>query len=199
MYIQGCVKGIASGEGFDWDAARGLVESEIGLISNWWRNRGRISPADVADILNIANLHRHLNDYEAFGHESPFISLAAGSVVRDAAAGVNHIQGAVETAQWFATDGWSRPGALFYCWVPVGMNPAVEVRAVAESVRELHVYREYLPFQPEGEITAKVNVPANQIERVEWWDPTAATPLQHDWPNPRFVPPTPLTTLRDFF
>ncbi len=199
MYIQWCVKGIASRPGFDWTRARHMLSSEQGIVSNWWRHQGIISPPEVARILNLANLYRHLNDYDAYGPISPFISLAAGSVVRDSYLEINTVHSAIDTGLWFATAFGTRPGALFYCWVPVGLNPAVEVQSVAESVRDLHVYRAYLPFQPEGEVTAKISIPANQIQRVEWWGAhTDAAPV-HSYINPLFVEPTPLTNLRALF
>ncbi|MDO8410662.1 MAG: hypothetical protein Q7S93_11455 [Phenylobacterium sp.] len=199
MYIQWCVKGIASGPGFDWAHAQLMLSAEEGIISNWWHHHGTIAPTGVASVLNLANLYRHLNDYGAYGPVSPFISLAAGSVERDAYLHTNTIHSAIDTALWFATGFGTRPGALFYCWVPVGLNPAVEVSSVGESVRDLHVYRDYLPFQPEGEVTAKINIPANQIQRVEWWGSFTDTAPADIYVNPLFVEPTPLTTLRDLF
>jgi hypothetical protein len=199
MYIQWCVKGIASRPGFDWAAAQSTVSAQHGIISNWWHHHGQITPADVAGELNLANLYRHLNDYAAYGPVSPFISLAAGSVERDAYLQTNTVHSAIDTGLWFATAYGTRPGALFYCWTPVGLNPAVEVASVSESVRDLDVYRDYLPFQPEGEITAKVSLPSNQIQRVEWWDSFAAAGPVHTFVNPSFVEPTPLTTLRELF
>ena len=199
MYIQWCVKGIASGPGFGWNEAQHLLASEAGILSNWWRARHQITPTEVAEVLNLANLYRHLNDYDTYGPETPFISLAAGSVGRDAYLGVNTVHSAIDTGLWFATDFGTRPGALFYCWVPVGLNPAVEVSSVAETVRDLHVYRDYLPYQLEGEVTAKVHIPSNQIEKVEWWNDFNDVDPVDTFLNPLFVEPGPLTTLRDLF
>lgn len=199
MYIQWCVKGITSGPGFGWAEAQHLLTSEKGILSNWWRDLGEITPTQIAGVLNLANLYRHLNDYDNYRPETPFISLAAGAVERDAYLGINTTHSAIDTGLWFATDFGTKPGALFHCWVPVGLNPAVEVSSVAESVRDLHVYRDYLRYQLEGEVTAKVHVPSNQIERVEWWNAyTDADPV-HTFVNPSFVEPTPLTTLRELF
>jgi hypothetical protein len=76
----------------------------------------------------------------------------------------------------------------------------VEIAGVAEAVRELNVYHRWSPYQLEGEITAKVQIPANQVSRVEWWDGS----LHKDRPtdtliNPSYVDPTPVTNLRDLF
>jgi len=189
MYIQWCVKGITSGPGFGWPEAQHLITSETGILSNWWRAVHGITPTEVAGVLNLANLYRHLNDYDNYGPETPFISLAAGAVERNASLGINTPHSAIDTGLWFATDFGTRPGALFHCWVPVGLNPAVEVRSVAEAVRELHVYRDYLPYQLEGEVTAKVHIPANQIEKVEWWnDFTDADPVDNPISSPPLEP-----------
>lgn len=199
MYIQWCVKGIASGPGFGWPEAQHLITSETGILSNWWRARHGITPTEIAGVLNLANLYRHLNDYDVYGPETPFISLAAGAVERDAALGINTTHSAIDRGLWFATDFGKTSGALFYCWVPVGLNQAIEVSSVAEAVRDLHVYRDYLPYQLEGEVTAKVHIPSNQIAKVEWWNDFHDLDPAHTFVNPLFVEPTPLTTLRDLF
>lgn len=59
---------------------------------------------------------------------------------------------------------------LFYCWVVVGLTPAVEVKHLAEEVRELNTYRRFSAFQTEGEIVAKIEVPARQIHRFERYE-----------------------------
>jgi hypothetical protein len=80
------------------------------------------------------------------------------------------------------------------------MNPAPEISSVAEAVRDLNVYRRWSPYQLEGEITAKIQIPANQISHVEWWDGAQ----RRDQPvrtfvNPAFVDPAPVINLRDLF
>jgi hypothetical protein len=205
MYVQMCVKGIAGGAAssrhtLTWSEARHMVESNGGILSNWWRAKGQITPPEVADILNETNLNRHLHDYAAFRDNTPFISLAGGAVERDRVAQTNFVYSAIDTALLFATDGWLRPGALFFCWVPTALNKAVELSAIAEPVRDLLTYRRWSPFQLEGELAAKVHVPANQIERVEWWDGAQ----RKDMPlkvfnNPNYVCPAAVTNLRDLF
>jgi hypothetical protein len=206
MYVQWGIKGIAgtttenSTNALTKDEAFGLVRSGEGIVSNWWRNKGTILANEVPTVLTERNLDRHLHDYANFGQQSPFISVASGCVERDSLLRRNTVHSAVDTALLFATDAWARPGALFYCWIPVGLNPAVEVSAVAEAVRDLNVYHRWSPFQLEGEITAKVQIPANQIRRVEWWDGAERTDEAVDtFINPRFVDPAPITNLRDLF
>jgi hypothetical protein len=205
MYIQWCVKGIAgrsqsNSNGIAKQDAFNLVSKGRGITSNWWRGKQAISPHEIQAVLNSRNLDRHLHDYTNYGSSSPFISLAAGCVERDALIQRNVAYSAIDTALLFATDSWAHPGALFYCWIQVGLNPAVEVSTVAEAVRDLNVYHRWSPYQPEGEITAKVHIPANQISRVEWWDPSKDKKRAVDtYPNLNFVDPTPITNLRDLF
>jgi len=204
MYIQWCVKGIAgyaSGLGGITDVeAQDLIRSERGITCSWWRKVREITPAMVAAELNDQNLDRHLHDYEAYGDDTPFISLACGSVERDALARQNFVYSAIDTALMFATHDWSRPGALFYCWVPTSYVRAVPISTVAEPVRDLNIYQRWSPFQLEGEITAKVNIPANQIQKVEWWDGAVSqTVPQKSWLNSNFVDPKPLSNIRDLF
>lgn len=205
MYIQMCVKGIAGGtrksrHTLTWDEACDLLASGRGIMSNWWRTEGEITPSGVADILNETNLNRHLHDYDVFRGKTPFISLACGAVERDRIARTNFLYSAIDTALLFATDGWVRPGALFYCWVPTALNKAVELRAIAEPVRDLLTYRTWSLYQLEGELAAKVHIPSNQIERVEWWDGSQdKTRAIHEFRNSNYVEPAAVTNLRDLF
>lgn len=84
MYIQKCVKGIAgdtSGKnGLTQSEAQEVISQDHGIMSNWWRRERSITPQMVADVLTSHNLDRHLHDYQNFGDETPFISLASGAV-----------------------------------------------------------------------------------------------------------------------
>ncbi|WP_376094424.1 hypothetical protein ACE7GA_01095 [Roseomonas sp. CCTCC AB2023176] len=198
MYVQYFVKGIG-GADFKMDDAFATVLHGLGIISNWWRATKTITPADVQTQLTDTGLDRHIHDYQAFGPQTPFISLACGCVERDVVLAHNRVHSAVDTALEFATDAGIRPGALYYGWVVVGQSPAVGIASISEAVRELNVYRRWSPFQPEGEVTAKVHVPANQISRVEWWDPRDLHAPQDVHSNTRFVDPGPLFNVRDLF
>jgi hypothetical protein len=203
MHIQHCVKGIkgesspGAGDGLTQADAIEMIESGRGIFSNWWRNKGRITPQEIHLVLTENNLDRHLHDYDAFGSQTPFISLAAGAVLRDPAAMTNLIYDAVDTALFFATDDWTRPGALFFCWTVVGFHPAVPFEFISEPVRDLLIYRSWSLFHDEGEITAKVHIPAQQILRVEWWD-GANSQLIPDftWDNPEYRAPNALLNER---
>ena len=201
MYIQKFVKGIAGGaSGIGWKEAKAMLLSGGGIYSNWWRGKSTITTAEVQQILTMQNLDRHLHDYDNFGHETPFISLASGCVSRNVLLKRNEIYSAVDTAIDFATDAFRHEGFLFYGWIVVGLNPAVEISTVAESVRDLNVYHGWSPFQLEGEITAKVHIPANQIERVELWGPASASGGCLDrFDNKDYIPPDPIANLRELF
>lgn len=207
MYIQWFVKGICSvdaggSSSFDWNAAKDLIRGGSGIISNWWRNspKGMVRPHEVENVLTELNLYRHLHDYQNFGPDTPFISVAAGCVERDALLARNSVYSAIDTALEFATDFGRHAGALYFGWIPVSLNPAVPIQAVGEAVRDLNVYHSWSPFQLEGEITAKKHIPANQIERVEWWDKQRGRSRRvHTLANPRFVPPTPILNVRGVF
>jgi hypothetical protein len=176
MFVQWCIKGISgrldkenNAVGIDKAEAEAMIKGGEGIVCNLGRKMP-ISPADRRKILNYANLDRHIHDYENFKNDTPFISLTAGCVERDTALKLNRIHEAEDVALRFATNYWERPGYIFYCWVVVGLKPAVSVEAVAEEMRELNTYLSYSDYQLEGEITAKFIVPANQILRCELWD-----------------------------
>lgn len=116
MYIQRCVKGIVGEvpgkDGITKADAHVMAVQGGGIISNWWRKTGLINPSMVEDVLTEANLDRHLHDYDAFGSDTPFISLACGAVERDALVQQNFVYSARDTALMFATEDWTRPGAV---------------------------------------------------------------------------------------
>lgn len=185
MIIQWCIKGLSLPN----DAtAKAVIDARGGLICNWWRDVHQITPVEVREKLTAANLNLHVNYFMApdpatsrlFEEVTPFISLSAGMVERDAAAKANFIHRARYTALWFGTDfGRGDTAYLYPCWLVVAPRASVEIESVAEEVRDLNSYRSYSEFQTEGEIVAKVIVPDNQIRSCEKWE--------WDRPNTRFV------------
>src|ERR1700734_2237713 len=127
MYVQWFVKGIAernnsdSGLAFSWTEAQQTLSGGHGIVSNWWRGKpGRqITPQEIDAILTEYNLDRHIHDYQNYGRETPFISVASGCVERNVLVSQNFVYSAVTTALAFATSDWLHPGALFYGWIPV--------------------------------------------------------------------------------
>jgi hypothetical protein len=208
MFVQWCIKGVS---GVDDNEARRIIDGRQGLLCRWWRNVGRISPPQVAEKLTPANLDLHVNHYAApdpatnapFCDGTPFISLAAGSVERSTFLQTNIAHSARLVALDFATEGGTVDGYLFYCYVTVALRPAVSVESVAEEVRELNTYRRYSPFQTEGEITAKIHVPANQIQRCEAYSIVAPGVVRAvpDWvhANPSFEDPASISNIRELF
>lgn len=206
LYIQTCLKGIrgetspGAGDGLNWPDAQGLITSGTGILSRWWQAKGTISPGEVATVLTELNLDRHLNQYARYGTTTPFISLSAGYVGRDRAKKSNTVYSAIDTAIGFATHNWKHPGVVFYCWLPVSMNKAIEVSSVAEPIRDTLSYRKWYQHLHQGEVTAKIAVPANQISRVEWWDGAhSRTTFARSFDNPAFVQPTRVTDFREWF
>lgn len=212
MYVQWAIKGIWGGpNGLNDNEAKNLIDFEEGIVCNWWRTVHKISPQKRRGKLIPQNLSMHVNQYGAtdpttgkpFCDGTPFISLTGGCVERNIFLQTNTVFPAKATALGFATESGLHEGYLFYCWVVVGLNPAVEIEGVSEEVRELNSYRSYSAYQTEGEITAKVIVPANQIHRCEKYsvDSSGRPHMTPDWThlNPKFSDPAPVTNLREAF
>lgn len=177
MFIQKCIKGLHS---ITLAEAQAIL-TRNGLTCAWWRNARRISSPEINERLTAEELDLHVHSFDEphptqRGREvaevSPFISLTAGQVEREAWEARNEIYPAHEVAMKFATNFGELRGEcfLFYCWVLVGMRPTVPVRHLAEEVRELKTYTKFSPFHREGEILAKIEVPARQIEKFEHYE-----------------------------
>ena len=208
MFVQMCMKGMS---GITLADAQAIMVKR-GLACAWWRAARHITSAEIDDRLTAEELDLHVNAF-ADQHptrsgrvrdETPFISLTAGSVERDAFLATNDVHTAHEVALNFGTDlGHQGECFLFYCWVFVGLRPSVPVRHLAEEVRELHSYTKYSRFQPEGEIAAKVGVPASQIEKLEHYEYRADRSQKLRirrlgvYDNPRYVGPHDVTNYRD--
>jgi hypothetical protein len=204
MMIQWCVKGLSLP---DDAVAKSIIDRRSGLQCNWWRDVHRITPEDVREKLTPDNLELHVNQFTSpdpatgrpFCEVTPFISLSAGTVERDTVMATNVAHRARRTAIYFGSDYYQKPVAyLFVCWLVVAPRRAVAVECVAEEVRDLNVYRSYSDFQTEGEITAKVQVPANQIRQCEKWrtDPGGKLSLEWTHRNPTFTRPETLSNIR---
>jgi hypothetical protein len=212
MYIQWCIKGIAGqdpaqglSDGLDDAAARDVVDSKTGILCNWWRAQGTISPSQIRDKLAAVNLDLHINNYAAIKNDTPFISLAAGCVERDVFYRTNRVYPADRVALGFATDWGNRPGYLYFLWTIVSLKVSVAIEQVAEEVRSLNVYQSWSPYQLEGEVTAKIYIPSVQIERVQKWEPAPPVPgmVRAAWrtphANPTFEQPDVISNVRTAF
>lgn len=187
-----------------------------GILCNWWRTTGHLIQKQVPDKLTDRNLDWHQNSYgkpdplennQPFRVNTPFISTTAGTVERDVSNRTNTITPAWKTALYFATDRWKQDGWLFYCHLFLIGRRATALEAFSEELRELNIYTGFSPFHPEGEITAKLVIPAAQIERAEFWSladarqawnnnqlPAPAQTLN----NPRYVSPDDFNNFRGF-
>ena len=206
MFVQWCIKGIigqdpARGfpDGLDDGEARALIDDRRGILCNWWRKRRKISPAERRAKLVPANLDLHVNNYAVIKDDTPFISLTAGCVERDAFYRTNRVHRADRTALAFATAWGNRPRYLYHLWVIVGLKSAVPVEQVAEERRDLNVYQSWSAFQLEGEVTAKIYIPSVQIKRVERWEPAGFGFVQKVWAhtNPALEEPAVISNVRD--
>jgi hypothetical protein len=215
MIVQWCIKGLALPSDAD---ARKIINSGLGLISNWWRGALQQPPFQqppfdqIKTKLTPAGIDMHVNHFteidpatqQAYSAQSPFISLSAGAVERNAAAQTNIVHRARKTALLFGTNfGRLHFAYLFTCWVVLAPRRAVSLEGVAEEVRDLNTYRRYSAFQTEGEVVAKLRVPDNQIKSCEKWQlhpmgPDGRPCLRVKWTqvNPRFIPPERLTNIR---
>jgi hypothetical protein len=191
------------------ERARSVIDSRQGIQCNWWRDVKTITAPGIRDKLTDENLNLHVNHFtiiepntkRQFREITPFISLTAGTVERDAVAKTNIIRRARATALWFGTNfGESDHAYLYICWIVVAPRAAVGIESVAEEVRDLNTYRRYSYFQPEGEIVAKISIPDNQIKECEkWtWERNGKT-FTRAWKyeNKRFTEPEMLTNIRE--
>lgn len=171
MFFQRVIKGVYAKEGpntpgIDDDDARAMLLGG-GLLCNWWRNKGTISPHELLDKLSEPALRDHLTDYEAVAGTTPFISMTAGTVERDTARRCNVFFPPLYTALRFATRDFSSDGYVIHAYVYTLGVKAVHLAGFAEEVRDLNTYTDFYLFHPEGEVVAKVEVPATQIEKIE--------------------------------
>jgi hypothetical protein len=204
MMIQWCIKGLNLR---DDAAAKKIIDERQGLLCNWWRDAHRIRPDQVREKLVPNNLEMHVNQFERpdpatgrpFNEVTPFISLSAGTIERDAVMATNVAHRARRTAMYFGSDFNAESDSyLFLCWLVVAPRRAVAVEGVGEEVRDLNVYRRYSAFQTEGEVTAKIQVPCNQIKQCEKWSMSPAGQLSQQWAyrNPAFTRPEALSNIR---
>lgn len=217
MFYQKITKGIAYLSDKDADD---IVITD-GLQSNWWRLKGTIREHEIKAVLTEENLVHHLDDYDelispepndplmsgkTYGAVSPFISTTAGSIQRDMANQRNILYSPFLTALEFATDSYRCGGYVFYAYVITIGRRAVVMRQFSEEIRELHIYTGFRKYHHEGEIAAKIGVPAIQIEKAEKYEGTKAYNdlVNGDMPkasrtifNPDYVSPSRLANVRE--
>jgi hypothetical protein len=177
LYFTKVLKGISASKGLDRATAESMLKKD-GILCNWWKRVHRITPAEIAEKLSDRTLYWHLERYEdplppsltPFSQDTPYVSTTAGVVERDWFLARNLVRPAFLTALHFATDGYTKTGYVFCGYVITLGRKAIPFTEYAEEVRELNVYTSYLQFHDEGEIVAKIEIPAHRLERVDEFD-----------------------------
>jgi hypothetical protein len=210
MFLQRFLKGIADVSYADASA----ILTQSGIQSQWLNNDGLQAGKDIQRRMTWRNLDWHLNHYDdpdplerkrPFKEHTPFISTTAGTIERNIAARENFTLSAFRTALEFATRQYTTTGWIFHGYLYVIGKQSIPLEPFAEEVRDVHVYTGWLQYQHEGEITAKLRIPAVNLEKCEEWDgrdvlaqlgkgddPVAKTTIV----NPDFSAPELYTNLR---
>lgn len=210
MIIQKVIKGIG---GISQESVDRIFQ--IGITCRWWQEVNLLPQNEVPLRLTERNLIWHQNRYDTpdpkegnrpFYLRTPFISTTAGTIERDFFLQTNVLQPAWVEALRFATDVWSRDGYLFYCYVFIIGKKSVGHQLFSEELRELNIYTGFSPFQPEGEIVAKIIILPAQIEKVGYWpiDKLFDDIKQGQVPSPKktinnslYLPPDDYNNVRD--
>jgi len=170
MIFQRVLKGVPAktheGTGLSDSEVEGMLDGR-GLISNWWRKVGIITHPQIIEKLSEEALLDHLVNYESVRDETPFISTTAGTVERDVSVAENVYFPPLYTALRFATNHFKRDGYVFYAYLFVLGRKSIEMEEFAEEVRDVNTYTSYYAWHPEGEVVAKIHIPARRIEKVE--------------------------------
>jgi hypothetical protein len=143
-----------------------------GIICNWWQNKpgGVISPQEIQAKLSESALYDHLVRYDDVRGETPFLSTTAGTVEREAAAERNVFFPPMYTALRFATRNFSQDGYIVHAYLYTLGKKSVELEEFAEEVRDVNTYTAFYAWHPEGEIVAKIMIPARRIEKIERYE-----------------------------
>jgi hypothetical protein len=169
VLVQWCLKGIPRTPAFtDAEAKQALLSA--GLLSNWMRANATMTLdaglASAHQMLSDTALAAHVNSYATVASTTPYLSLTAGVVERDPTTRHAIHHPAWTTALDFATSGGASDGYVFECWVQLPGNPAPELPGFGEEVRDLNLQPRFAWWHHEGEIVAKLGVPARQIRLV---------------------------------
>jgi hypothetical protein len=195
MHIQWCLKGIKESKDFGDAEARALLST--GLKSNWLRNNSTIAfdpgMTDAQDALGPTALFNHVHNYGTFSAYTPYISLSAGIRRSDGGHGLQEFR-AWETALDFATDSPTGTGYVYRVWTIVSPKPSPRLMGISDELRDLNQFWDYAYYNYEGEIAAKLLVPARQIH----WVAKVAFPATQVWvdTNTELVEPDTITNLK---
>jgi len=198
MLVQWCLKGIPETPSFrDLEAKQALAT--VGLTSNWVRSNATkdLGTALIAAHKDLSDsaLAKHVNAYGTVALTTPYLSLTSGVVERDPLTRTAIHHPAWTTALDFATQGGRSSGYVFECWVQLPANPAPELPGFGEEVRDLNLQPRFAWWHHEGEIAAKLIVPARQVSRLFKYAANQ-TQLGPATRNPHFVPPERISNIR---
>jgi hypothetical protein len=175
MLIAWCLKGVAESATFTITEARAAL-TDAGLRATWLLNSNAAQSnlsADTHPLLSKAALDAHVNGFTVAAKTTPYLSLSAGCRERVVSAGgIRSVQTypALKTALSFATRNGRTPGYVFHLWVLVAPKPVPELPGFGEEVRSLLASPQFVRFHHEGEIAAKLYVPARQIKSFTKYD-----------------------------
>lgn len=218
MIFQKVLKGIAD---ISTNDATNIIMGN-GIVSNWWRKKNTITNIEIQEELTENNLILHLNHYnqplplnhkwahlgKTYGEVSAFISTSSGAIQRDQSAKNNIIFTSFLTSLKFATRGFKTSGYIFYAYVMVLGKKSIPLQGFSEEVRELHIYKDYLPYHQQGEVTAKISIPSVNIEKAEQYDGLSAykdikrgsNPIPLNIiQNPNYISPDAYCNIREVF
>lgn len=199
MLVQWCLKGVLGSSTFgDVDALNALQRD--GLTSSWVRSQANApllaAMSSAHDALSNAALAAHVNAYATVAGSTPYLSLSAGVVERDAKTRTVIRHRAWTTALDFATNGGRSEGYVFECWIPLPANPAPELPGFGEEVRDLNLHGRFGRWHHQGEVAAKLVVPPRQIRRVMKFSAKLTPIVLAGNRNPHFVPPERISNIR---
>lgn len=172
MILQRVIKGIPAAKGRTGGLTNKRAREAVagaGIMCNWWMNTlgGTISPPEIQQKLSERALYDHLVAYDSVAKDTPFISTTAGTVEVEAARARNVFFPPLYTALRFATRNFTQDGYVVHAYVYTLGKKSVELEEFAEEVRDVNTYTAFYAWHPEGEIVAKIIIPARRIEKIE--------------------------------
>lgn len=174
VFFQHVLKGVT---GLSY-AEASKVLTGTGIECNWLRTSQPPTRREIGERqLTNDELIWHLTRYDdiewrtrkPFRQTTPFISTSAGTAEQSTTRGEERAYrfSAFDTACWFATCDYTTTGWVFYGYVYTIGRPSIELPEFAEEVRDLHTYPGGYIYHDEGEIVAKLLIPASHLQRCE--------------------------------
>jgi len=194
MYLQWCLKGIPSSCQFGEQEAKSTLAT--GIKSNFIRQKKTQDLSNSIAQLSPQKLKGHVNDYANHRKDTPYISLSAGCISPSPSGAGVTVNPAWLTAFDFATEGATVEGYVYVCWTVVSLKPNAELLFIADETRDLNQFRDLWHYHNEGEITAKLIVPTQQIYAYFKINSDLTIDTWHM--NQHFVAPESVNNIREF-